>query len=281
MIEIERILAPDLARINADTSQMDQVLMNLAVNAKDAMHDEGKLTIKTANVVLDDEYCRAHVGVSPGPYVLLMVSDTGHGMEKETLARIFEPFFTTKTEGKGTGLGLSTVYGIVKQHNGSIDCESESGHGTIFKIYIPEILKREAILESTTKGTRPKGGTETILIVDDEKSTRDVIKRMLSRVGYKLMTACDGKEALDLYKQEGAKISLVILDLMMPKMGGQKCLEELLKIDPQAKVLIATGVSSNNQQTSLTINSGAKAVIHKPYDIDLLLTTVRNILDRD
>ena len=281
MIEIERILAPDLAGINADTTQMDQVLMNLAVNAKDAMHDEGKLTIETANVVLDDEYCRAHIGVSPGPYVLLMVSDTGHGIEKETLTRIFEPFFTTKAESKGTGLGLSTVYGIVKQHNGSIDCESEPGHGTTFKIYLPAISKNEAVSESTTKATRPKGRTETILVVDDEESVRGMIEQILSRAGYKLMTACDGKEALDLYKQEGARISLVILDLMMPKMGGQKCLEELLKIDPQAKVLIATGVSSNNQQTSLTIDSGAKAVIHKPYDIDLLLTTVRDILDRD
>jgi PAS domain S-box-containing protein len=281
MIEIERILAPDLAIINADATQMDQVVMNLAVNAKDAMHDEGKLTIETASVVLDDEYCRAHAGVSPGPYVLLMVSDTGHGMNKEILARIFEPFFTTKAEGKGTGLGLSTVYGIVKQHNGSIDCESEPGHGTTFKIYVPAISRREAVSESTTKETGPKGGTETILVVDDEESVRGMIGQILSRAGYKLMTACDGKEALDLYKQEGAKISLVILDLMMPKMGGQKCLEELLKINPQAKVLIATGVSSNNQQTSLTIDSGAKVVIHKPYDINLLLTTVRDILDRD
>jgi PAS domain S-box-containing protein len=281
MIEIERILAPDLAIINADATQMDQVVMNLAVNAKDAMHDEGKLTIETASVVLDDEYCRAHAGVSPGPYVLLMVSDTGHGMNKEILARIFEPFFTTKAEGKGTGLGLSTVYGIVKQHNGSIDCESEPGHGTTFKIYVPAISRREAVSESTTKETGPKGGTETILVVNDEESVRGMIGQILSRAGYKLMTACDGKEALDLYKQEGAKISLVILDLMMPKMGGQKCLEELLKINPQAKVLIATGVSSNNQQTSLTIDSGAKVVIHKPYDINLLLTTVRDILDRD
>ena len=229
---------------------MDQVVMNLAVNAKDAMHDEGKLTIETANVVLDDEYCRAHIGARPGPYVLLTVSDTGHGMDKETLGHIFEPFFTTKEKGKGTGLGLSTVVGVIKQHNGSIDCESQPGHGTTFKIYLPAISKKEAASESTTKETAPKGGTETILVVDDEQSVRVMIERMLSRVGYKLLTACNGKEALDLYKQEGANISLVILDLMMPKMGGQKCVEELLKIDPQAKILIATGVSSNNQQTS-------------------------------
>jgi len=143
MMGIERMLDPDLATINADPTQMDQVLMNLAVNAKDAMHDEGKLSIKTANVILDEAYCSSHMGVKPGPYVLLSVSDTGQGMDRECLGHIFEPFFTTKAEGKGTGLGLATVYGIVKHHHGSIDCESQPGHGTTFNIRLPAIPKKE------------------------------------------------------------------------------------------------------------------------------------------
>jgi PAS domain S-box-containing protein len=281
MIEIERILHPDLAAINADPTQVDQVLVNLAVNAKDAMHDEGKLSIKTANVILDDMYCSAHTGIKPGPYVLLTVSDTGQGMDKECLGHIFEPFFTTKEEGKGTGLGLATVYGIVKHHNGSIDCESQPGHGTTFNIYLPSIPTREQVSEKITEETSAKGGTETLLFVEDEKALRVMIGRILTRAGYTVMTACDGKEALDFYKREGTKISLVILDLMMPKMGGQKCLEEILMIDPKAKVLIATGVSLDDERTALATKFGAKGSIHKPYDTTRLLRAVRDVLDKD
>ena len=281
MISVELGLAPDLAMINADPTQMDQVVMNLAVNARDAMGDQGNLTIKTENVILDGEYCKTHIGVVPGSYVALRISDTGCGMDKDTLTRIFEPFFTTKEKGKGTGLGLSTVYGIVKQHNGFIDCESDPGHGATFKIYFPAILPKQESSEDSAGETSPEGGTETILIVDDEESLRVMVGRILSRAGYTILTAGDGEEALDLFKREPEKISLVILDLMMPKMGGQKCLEEILRIDPKAKILITTGVSLGDEQTKMAIDSGAKGPLHKPYDNTKLLSVVRTLLDTD
>jgi CheY-like chemotaxis protein len=281
MISIDLDLAPDLTMINADPTQMDQVVMNLAVNARDAMGDQGKLTIKTENLILDDEYCKTHVGVVPGSYVAITISDTGCGMDKETLTCIFDPFFTTKVKGKGTGLGLSTVYGIVKQHNGFISCESDPGHGATFKIYLPAILPKQESCEDVAGETSPRGGTETILVVDDEESLRVMVGRILSTAGYTVLTARDGEEALDLYKRGPAKISLVILDLMMPKMSGQKCLEELLRIDPKAKILISTGVSPGDEQTKLVIDSRFSGFIHKPYDNTKLLSVVRTLLDTD
>ena len=160
----------------------------------------------------------------PGKYVLLRVSDTGHGMDKETLDHIFEPFFTTKEAGKGTGLGLAMVYGIVTQHGGQIRCYSEPGHGTTFKIYLPALVAEKEPLETATREAMPRGGTETILLVDDEEFVRDLGKRILERSGYTVLTAANGKEALDLYKRERGNISLVILDLIMPEMGGKQCL---------------------------------------------------------
>ncbi len=281
MISIDLDLAPDLAMIKADPTQMDQVVMNLAVNARDAMGDQGKLTIKTENLILDDEYCRTHAGVVPGSYVAITISDTGCGMDKETLARIFDPFFTTKEKGKGTGLGLSTVYGIVRQHNGFILCESDPGHGATFKIYLPAILPKQESCEDTAGETSPEGGVETILVVDDEESLRVMVGRILGRAGYTVLTAGDGEEALDLYKRGPAKISLVILDLVMPKMSGQECLEELLRIDPKAKILISTGVSPGDEQTKLVIDPRSSGFIHKPYDNTQLLSVVRTLLDKD
>ncbi len=281
MIEIETTLAPELAKIEADPSQIDQILMNLAVNARDAMPDRGKLSIQTSNVVLDDTYCKTHVAVNPGAYVLLTVSDTGHGMDKETLSHIFEPFFTTKEIGKGTGLGLATVYGIVKRHNGFIDCQSQPGQGTTFKIYLPVDQRTEQVSQDTCETTTPQGGTETILLADDEESVRLITKRILNKIGYNVISACDGLEALELYKRESGNISLVILDLVMPKMGGQKCLEEILKVNPTSKVLIATGVSSDDEQAGRVIGSGAMGIIHKPFDKNDLSRAVRDTLDRD
>ncbi|MCX5873473.1 MAG: PAS domain S-box protein, partial [Deltaproteobacteria bacterium] len=200
MIEIDLILAPKLATINADPTQMGQILMNVAVNARDSMPDGGKLSIQTENVILDEGYCSAHPGVQPGDYVLMTVSDTGCGMDKETLGRIFEPFFTTKEVGKGTGLGLSVVYQIVRRHGGHIYCYSEPGHGTTFKIYLPTILPKETVQEDTTEENALRGGTETVLLVDDEEPVREMIGQILSQAGYKVMTSCDGQKALDLYK---------------------------------------------------------------------------------
>ena len=180
MIDIELILADDLADIHADPTQVDQVLMNLAVNARDAMPEGGKLVIETANVLLDEDYARSHVEAKPGRYVLLRVSDTGSGMDKETLEHIFEPFYTTKGPGEGTGLGLAMVFGIVKQHHGFINCYSEVGHGTTFKIYLPAVIS-ETQLDQPVVTAMPQGGTETILLVDDEELLRDLGKRILER----------------------------------------------------------------------------------------------------
>ena len=188
MIDIRLDLAEDLERINADPAQIEQIIMNLAVNARDAMGEEGSLKIRTESVTLDDEYCRFNVEAKPGDYVLLSVSDTGHGMDRETLQRIFEPFYTTKELGRGTGLGLAMVYGIVRQHGGHIDCYSEVGKGTTFKLYFPVIPSiEEPAVEAT--GIMPAFGTETVLLVDDEDLVRELGQRILTRSGYTVLTA--------------------------------------------------------------------------------------------
>lgn len=277
MIDIETVLAEDLGSIHADPTQMDQVLMNLAVNARDAMPEGGKLVIETANVVIDEDYARSHLDANSGTYVLLSVSDTGSGMDKETLKHIFEPFFTTKGLGQGTGLGLAMVFGIVKQHHGFINCYSEVGHGTTFKVYLPAVIA-ETRSDEPVVTPMPRGGTETILLVDDEEFVRDLGKRILERSGYTVLSAANGKEALKLHRREREKISLVILDLIMPEMGGKQCLEKLLKIAPKARVLIASGFAANGQ-TKEAIETGARGFVAKPYDIRQMLQAVREVLD--
>ena len=277
MIDIQLDLPDDLGDINADPTQMEQVLMNLAVNARDAMPDRGKLTLGTKNVTLDEKCSKTHIGACPGDYVLLTVSDTGHGMDKATLEHIFEPFYTTKELGRGTGLGLAMVYGIVKQHGGYITCESEIGRGTTFNVYLPAIESR---LEPdvTQTGVMPAFGTETILLVDDEEFVRDLGARILSKAGYSVLTATNGREALDLFERERTQISLVILDLIMPEMGGKECLKELRKIDPQLKVLIASGLSAD-PSTKESVEMGTRGFVSKPFRIKELLRQVRNVLD--
>ena len=211
--------------------QVEQVLMNLAVNAKDAMQDGGKLTIETRNVRLDEDFCRMHLGAKHGDYVLLSVSDTGHGMDKETLNHIFEPFYTTKETGLGTGLGLAMVYGIDKQHEGYIMCYSEPGAGPAFSIYLP-IMGTEPEPKPLTDKPVLRKGTETVLLVDDEEII-GIGKEILELSGYTVLTAAAGNEAMDLYEKEREEISLVNVDLIMPGMDGKQCLEELLKIDTQ------------------------------------------------
>jgi CheY-like chemotaxis protein len=279
MIDIELILAEDLATVHADPTQVDQMIMNLAVNARDAMPEGGKLLIETANVVVDDEYARSHLEAKPGRYVLLRVSDTGSGMGKETLEHIFEPFYTTKGPGEGTGLGLAMVYGIVQRHHGFINCYSEVGHGTTFKIYLPSVTS-ETRLDEPIVAIVPRGGTETILLVDDEELIRNLGERILTKAGYTVLTARDGKEALAIYQQEQGRIALVILDLIMPGMGGKKCLEEILAIYPQAKVLLASGHSANGLAKD-AVRAGAKGYVDKPYDVHQILQMVRDVLDRD
>jgi two-component system, cell cycle sensor histidine kinase and response regulator CckA len=277
MIEIQLNLCGDLSSINADPTQVEQILMNLAVNARDAMPDGGKLLIETQNATLDEDYCKTHLGSTPGDYVLLQFSDTGQGMDRDTLEHIFEPFYTTKGVGEGTGLGLAMVYGIVKQHGGYIMCYSKPGQGTTFKIFFPAEPSHYETGRESLKPTS-RGGTETILLVDDEVLIRDLGERILNRVGYTVITASNGKEALEIYRKKQSRIGLVILDLIMPEMGGKQCLEEMLKICPQAKVLIASGYRANGPAKE-AVGAGAKGFVTKPYDMNRMIQTVRDVLD--
>jgi CheY-like chemotaxis protein len=279
MIDIRLNLQDKLAPINADPVQIDQILMNLAINARDAMPDGGKLAVETKNVTLDQRYCDSHVNVLPGKYVMLSISDTGHGMDELTRARIFDPFFTTKERDatKGTGLGLAVVHGIVDQHRGHMICESEPGKGSTFKIYFPAVDAAESPKDSF--GNRLLDGHgETILMVDDEELVRDLGVRTLKRAGYNVITAANGKEALELYGKKQDKIELVILDLLMPEMGGKQCLSELLRIQPKPKVLVASGHSDDvSMEESLRL--GANGFVSKPFRLMELLRQVRTILD--
>ncbi|MGC8604797.1 MAG: ATP-binding protein, partial [Desulfomonilaceae bacterium] len=263
-IEIGLFVADDLHVINGDSTQIEQILMNLAINARDAMPDGGRLVIETKNIMLDEENCRARLGTKPGRYVLLSVTDTGTGMDPETTNRIFEPFFTTKEKGKGTGLGLSVVYGIVEQHGGAIACYSELSVGTTFKIYFPAIEDVPDVKEAETKEL-PTGRSETILVVDDEPNVTELSSRMLTEANYIVITASNGREAIDIYEKHQEQIKLVIMDLNMPVMGGRQLLETLFKINPKVKAVIASGYAANGKAKEVS-GIGAKGLIDKPFD---------------
>ncbi|MBW2647050.1 MAG: response regulator [Deltaproteobacteria bacterium] len=280
MISIETTLADDLKIINADPSQLEQIMMNLGVNAKDAMFDGGKLIFETENVTLDEQYCKAFK-IRPGNYALLSVSDTGFGMDQETVKHIFEPFFTTKERGKGTGLGLSMVYGIVKNHGGHIICYSEPGQGATFRIYFPvlEAESREQRAESREE-EEIVGGSETILMVDDDEILLNLGQDMLKEYGYTIIPAETGEKAIELYKAQKDRIDLVILDIGMPGMGGHKCVRELFNIDPDIRIVIATGYAATGRVKEL-LDSGAKDYIGKPYQLKEMLKKVRGVLDKN
>jgi|GEM_PF-339981 len=279
MIRIELILASDLANVNADSIQMEQILMNLSINARDAMPEGGRLIIETENVTLDEYYCRTHFETKPGPYVLLTVSDTGRGMDKETLLHIFEPFFTTKGPAEGTGLGLAMVYGIVKQHGGHVMCYSEESKGTTFRVYFPALVSGPEA-PTTTDGAIMRGGSETILLVDDEDLIRELGRRIMEKAGYRVITAANGKEALEVYQTHRDEIALVILDLIMPQMGGAQCLRELLRINPRVKVAISSGFAAD-AQAKAGLESGAGGFVKKPFNMQEILGNVRKLLDAD
>ncbi len=277
MIDIEFQPGSRLWTVKADPAQIEQALLNLGINASDAMPEGGKLIIQTQNVVIDGNHARPHIGAPPGNYVLLTVSDTGCGMDKETLDHIFEPFFTTKGVGKGTGLGLASVYGIIKGHGGYIYCESSFEHGTTFKIFLPAIGHEGAEADSHPSETPPEGGTETILVVDDMPDIRQLASQMLQRFGYTVMTAASGEEALQLHVVRKEPIDLTILDLGMPGIGGNRCLKELLVFNPFAKILIASGYCGDDMVNN-ALESGAAGFIGKPYQLTELLSRVRSIL---
>ncbi len=280
-VEINLVLADDPAPIEADPAQVAQVVINLAVNGGEAMPEGGELTIETRNVVLDDEFCRTHHGAKPGNYVLLRVSDNGRGMDQETMDRMFDPFFTTKGRDyrKGTGLGLSIVQGVVEQHHGYIECSSTLGEATSFSVYFPAMSKDVKTRTTVGKPSSP-AGSETILLVDDEESIRVLGKRLLERAGYTVIVAGNGKEALEAYRNNLESVSLILLDLIMPQMGGQQFMERLFEMDPEVKVVIASGYSSDGDENE-ALDLGARGIVAKPFDVGTLLRTVREVLDTE
>ncbi|KIX15786.1 PAS domain S-box protein [Dethiosulfatarculus sandiegensis] len=280
MISVEENLAKDLYLTNGDATRLEQVILNLASNAKDAMPQGGRLIIETENVNLDNEFVAGHLGVKPGDYIQLTVSDTGMGMDKETLDHIFEPFYTTKEVGKGTGLGLASVYGIVKSHQGYTSCYSEPKRGASFKIFLPALRETDQEGEKAVESPLVEvQGFETVLVVDDEKPLRKLASRMLTSLGYKVLTASNGEGAIEIYKEKLGEVDLVIMDLGMPGMGGKKALETILAIDPKAKVVIGSGYSANGQVKD-ALGSGASGYIAKPFRKTELLKAVRTVLDK-
>lgn len=271
-------LNADLGKVKADPNQIEQVLLNLCVNARDAMPKGGKLTIETSNVQLGEEFAGSHLSVPPGRYVMLAVSDTGCGMAAETQARIFEPFFTTKEIGKGTGLGLATVYGIVKQSGGSIWVYSEVSHGTTFKIYLPWVAGPVEAANIGPDNPEPVRGSETVLLVEDEEVVRDMVRDMLEDSGYRVIEAKDGNEALFLSKRHRGEIQLMLTDVVMPQMSGRE-LAELLTIQrPNMSVLYMSGYTDDAIVHHGVLKEGT-AFIAKPFSPDTLARRVREILD--
>ena len=269
--------APDLGLSKADAGQIEQVIMNLAVNARDAMSSGGTLIIETANVELDDPYRRGHFTLAPGPYVMLAISDTGSGMDAETQSRIFEPFFTTKEKGKGTGLGLSTVYGIVKQSGGHIFVYSEEGRGTTFKIYFPRVEEAQSSSARSLSNTR-YAGSENVLVVEDEESVRELVLATLKRHGYTVLEASNGDEALDMVQQCGQPIHMMISDVVMPGLGGRELAKKVGALHPDMKVLFVSGYTEDAIQHHGVLDAGT-TFLQKPFTLDALARKVREVLD--
>ncbi len=265
----------DLYMVEVDQGQIEQVLLNLYVNAWQAMPAGGELYLETQNVTLDEKYVKPYT-VKPGKYVKISVTDTGLGMDKKTKERIFEPFFTTKEMGRGSGLGLASVYGIIKNHQGIINVYSEKGHGTTFNIYIPCSVK-EAEKDKASPEEAPKG-SETVLVVDDEETVITVSKELLEMLGYRVFTATSGKDAVDIYRERKDEIDLVILDMIMPDIGGGEAFALMKMVNPKVKVILSSGYSLNGQANSI-MKQGCKAFIQKPFSIDELSKRVREVLD--
>lgn len=278
-IEIVMHLAPDLGQIKADPGQIEQVLINLIINARDAMPDGGRITIETCNIVLDPDRAHAHAGLLPGTYVALMVSDTGLGMEAIVKDHIFEPFFTTKEAGHGTGLGLAMCYGTIKQHGGMIDVVSELNQGTLFTIYLPRVDELGDVLpQSTSTGNLLPQGNETVLIVEDEMDVRTLVARILTDLGYRVREASNGDDALAILSEHAKPtVDIVLTDVVMPRMGGKVLAEQVIRRYPEVKILFMSGYSEHSQPSH-----GAEHTIpflQKPFSAAILAHKVRDVLD--
>ena len=278
-IDLVTILRPGLSTVEVDPNQLEQVILNLAANARDAMPRGGSLTIETANVDLDEDYIQQHVDTLPGPHVMLAISDTGVGLDEEAKSHMFEPFFTTKEVGRGTGLGLSMVYGIIKQSRGHIWVYSEPGQGTTFRIYFPRVDRPpQGLTEPPALREMAPGGTETILLVEDEEEVRKVVCRMLEKAGYRILAAADPKEALRLSRDYQAPIHLLFTDVVMPGMSGRELANRILAQRPQAKILFTSGYTENAILHHGVLDQGI-SFINKPFKYNILVKKVREVLD--
>jgi PAS domain S-box-containing protein len=278
-IELVLLLDPHLGQVEADPAQIDQVLMNLAVNARDAMPDGGKLVIETKNAYLDEDYARQYMEVKPGPYVMLAVTDTGIGMDKETQAHLFEPFFTTKEMGKGTGLGLATIYGIVKQSDGHIWVYSEAGQGTTFKIFLPRLAETVVVVEPpSAKTVEVQHGHETILLVEDAEMVRVLIQNVLSDQGYKVLATSNGAEALRVCREHSDPIHLLLTDVVMPGMSGRELAAQIALLRPETKILYMSGYTDEAIVHHGLLKPGI-ALLQKPFSTIELAHKLREMLD--
>lgn len=278
-VEVSLTLDPDLGNVKADQSQIEQVIMNLAVNARDAMPMGGKLKIQTANMELDQAYTWNHPGSKVGSYVMLAVTDTGTGMDAATLTHIFEPFFTTKERGKGTGLGLATVYGVVKQSNGYIWVDSAPGKGASFQIYLPRHVGEPAVDEQKVDLGEKLGGSESILLVEDAEPLRKLAQTFLAAAGFRVLSAASGEDALEVAARHGGTFDLLLTDVVMPGMNGRVLAEQLLPRQPGMKVLYMSGYTDSFIAGHGVLDPGGAQLLHKPFTEEVLIRKVREVLD--
>jgi len=276
-VELVLSLLDEVGNIKADPSHIEQAIVNLAVNARDAMPNGGRITVETANVHLDETYARTHLGVKPGDFVMVAVSDTGQGMDAETRRRIFEPFFTTKEKGKGTGLGLATVYGLVKQLGGDIWVYSEPGQGTTFKLYFPRVVETATLPPETPVQADEAPATETILVVEDEQAVRDLTVKILRKLGHTVLAAANGAEAVEISNSYTGTIALLLTDVVMPNMSGRQVAEELLKVRPGLKVLYLSGYTDNTVVHHGVLEDGVE-FLPKPFSREALARKIRDVL---
>jgi two-component system cell cycle sensor histidine kinase/response regulator CckA len=276
-VNVVFVLAPDLARVKADRGQVQQIVMNLAINARDAMPRGGTLTIETANVELDDYHAKTHIDSKPGSYVVLKVVDTGTGMNAEVRARLFEPFFTTKEPGKGTGLGLATVHGIAKQSGGMVEVESEIGEGTTFSVYFPRAEALETVPEAPTRVSRPHAGGQTVLVVDDDEALRTLTKRLLTRHGYTVLLAANASDALRVV-ETNPSINVLLTDVVMPGASGPELTQQLIEQRPMLNVIYMSGYTEDAIVRHGVLKPGI-VFLNKPFTSQTLLAKIREVLE--
>jgi CheY-like chemotaxis protein len=270
-------VAPDLWNVLGDPTQIHQVLLNLCVNSRDALPDGGRIIVTAKNITLDENYAAMNLDAKPGPYVILQVEDTGTGMTPAIVEKIFDPFFTTKAQGQGTGLGLSSSLAIVKSHGGFIRVASHVGSGTTFEVYLPASCA--SLIQKAESGARnlPRGSGECVLVIDDEAPIRSIARQTLEAFGYRVLLAVDGAEAIAIYARQHEEIALVITDMMMPIMDGPATIQVLTKINPQALIIAASGMSTSEQAERAT-GGAVKHFLAKPYTAESMLRTVASVL---